>query len=311
MVGLGAVGAVYAHYLRLGGAQVGAFVRARHVSALERGLALHRLSPVFAPRSASLTGLQLFSEPGQVTRDWDQVWICTASPALRDAELALVLGRCEQASVVFIQPDLEDRVCLEQFVDPDRLVQGLISFLSYQAPLPGGDPSLSGISYALLPGAATRFGGEAARVEAVVRLLKRGGFPAGRHPSIPALSAQRTAVSIPVVAALELCGWSLGSLPGSPALALGCEASREALMLVENIHGHSTAAVRRLQRPSLAGLVLSLAPRLAPLDLGAYLAFHFQKTAAQTRWVLETARRLGEERGLPTSALAELREQLG
>ena len=57
-------------------------------------------------------------------------------------------------------------------------------------------------------------------------------------------------------------------------------------------------------------LVMWATPWLIPIEMETYLAYHFTKVGDQTRANLDNWIGTGERLGLPTSALAELRQRM-
>jgi 2-dehydropantoate 2-reductase len=147
-------------------------------------------------------------------------------------------------------------------------------------------------------------------VSPILSALARGGFRARASSDLPVQSAVRSAASVPVVAALELADWSLSRLRSSAALGLGLRAAREAQVVAAGEFGRRLSPLTRLLHPLPVGFALTLAARLAPFDLEAFLRFHFTKVGPQTRLMLGTWCARGPAAGISTPALDELRERL-
>ena len=227
---------------------------------------------------------------------------------MRDTWLGEVLGRSQDATVVILQPDLDDRALVLEHIPKKRLVQGLIGFLSFQSPLPRAPSLPEGIAYSLLPGMASSFDG--ARASEVAALLRRGGLPARQSDDLIASSAERSATTVPLIAGLEASNWSIAALVGGPWLSRSIDASKEALAVVAAHLGRRPAAVRHILAPLPVRVALALARPLTPFDLEAYLGFHFTKVGPQTRLMLETYARLAEKYALSNTALHVLRSGL-
>jgi 2-dehydropantoate 2-reductase len=311
LVGAGAVGQVFAYHLRAGGAEIGFHVRARYADAARKGFTLYRHGRKSATAPIAFGDFEVEDDAhGPLIEDVDQVWLCTSSQDLRQPWLDTLAKRLPNATVVAIQPDLDDRRILIERFGEARLVQGLIGFLSYQTGLPGETWPQPGVAYWLPMGLSTDFDGEAERACAVVDSLRRGGLPARVRSGIPATSALRSATTMPVVAGLEAAGWSLSDFSSGPGLRTAVAASSEALSVVDATLSTRSAGRRLALRAPLARAALSLAPRFSPFDLEAYLKFHFSKTAVQTRLLLETWIAHGERHGVATEHLVDLRGRL-
>ncbi len=310
LVGAGAVGQVYGRHLAAAGHEVSFFVKPAHVAALASGMPLHRLGHM-RTHSEVWTDYRLVTELDAVAAQaWDQIWLCTSSDALRTPLMRELLARVGHATLVCLQPGPEDATLLRaQLQDPAQLLQGLITFISYQSPLPGHSAP-EGISYYLPALTPALFSGAEARVRPAVQALKNGGMKARAVPDLHAAAAGADGLLIPLVAALELHDWQLAGFAGSETFALGRAAAREALDILACEQGAHTAMTKFALNPLLSRSALLLAPRLLPLPLQAYLQYHFSKVGVQTRQMLETYAVLGERHALPVIRLRELRRRL-
>lgn len=309
IVGAGAVGLVYAQFLLRAGAEVALLVKPEYAEICGKGFTLHQIRWGGRSDSARIDNLPIYTSADEVAeRYFDQIWITVASDAMRGAWLGEVLGRSQEATIVILQPDLDDRTLVLEHIPKERLVQGLIGFLSFQSPLPQAPALPEGIAYSLLPGMASSFDG--ARASEVAALLKRGGFSARQSDDLIGVSAERSATTVPLIAGLEASNWSIAAFVRGPWLSRSIDASKEALAVVAAHLGRRPAAVRHILAPLPVRLALALARSLAPFDLEAYLSFHFTKVGPQTRLMLETYARLAEKSALSSTALHELRSAL-
>jgi 2-dehydropantoate 2-reductase len=309
IVGAGAVGLVYVQFLRRAGAEVALLVKPEYADICGRGFTLHRLRWGGRCDSERIDNLPIYTSTDELAdRHFDQIWIAVASDAMRDTWLGEVLGKSQDATVVILQPDLDDRALVLEHIAKERLVQGLIGFLSFQSPLPQAPLLPEGIAYSLLPGMASSFDG--ARASEIAALLKRGGFSARQTDDLIGSSAERSATTVPLIAGLEAANWSIAAFVGGAWLSRSIDASKEALAVVAAHLGRRPAAVRHILAPLPVRVALTLARPLTPFDLEAYLSFHFTKVGAQTRLMLETYARLAEKSALSSAALNELRSAL-
>jgi 2-dehydropantoate 2-reductase len=269
-----------------------------------------------ATETERLDDVEVLTDAGAAASlGWDEVWLTVASDALRGDWLGTFLETLGDATVVSLQPDLDDRRLLLRHLPEARLVQGLIGFLAFQSPLPAAPLPVvgeapPGIAYTLLPPFASHFSGATARVKPILRVLSAGDFRARAVRDVPATSAVRSAASVPVVAALELADWSLARLRRGPELALGLRAAREAQGVVGAHFGRSPSPLTHLLRRPPVSLALRMAARAAPIDLESFLHFHFTKVGPQTRLMLDTWCARADAGGLPSAALRELRQAL-
>lgn len=311
IVGAGAVGQAYGYHLSQGGAQVTYLVKEKHAEAAGAGFTLHRLRMFRRPKTLRFEDADLLVDYDAVgEREWDQVWLCVSSTALRGGWLEDLTDQIGDATLVALQPGVDDAEYIGQFVPGRQIVSGMITLIGYQAPLPG-ERLAPGVAYFLPPMTPISFAGEPGRVEPVVEALERGGCSAKIDHDVAAESAFASALLIPAVAALELAGWSLARYRKSFALELSTRAAREALDALAVRHDRKPSLGLRLaRRPELFGTGMRLAPHLMPFDLQEYLRFHFTKTADQTRQMIDDYIALGDQYARPNPALRMLRERL-
>jgi ketopantoate reductase len=314
IVGAGAVGQVYGRHLARGGAEVSFFVKAQHADAARKGFVLYALNRWRGRRVPErFEGYGVLTAAGEAAeREWDQVYLTVSSPALRGGWLGELGRAIKRATVVVLQPGPDDRrFVARHLVDDDQVVQGIITVISYQAPLPEErrfpEP---GVAYWLPPLAASPLGGAPVRVAAVVAALKRGGLPARQVKDIAAAADFASALSMPLLAVLEAAGWSMAAARGR--LGLATRAAAESLAIAERRAGRrAPLPLRLLLRPPILRPLLVLAPLVFPLDLERYLRFHFTKVGDQTREVLRGYLTSARDTSSPAEALAEVAAGIG
>ena len=124
VVGAGAVGQVYGLHLRRGGARVSFLVKPAHAAWCQQGFALHRLRSRRVTETDRLDDIEVLTDAGAAASlGWDQVWLTVASDALRGDWLGAFLGALGDATVVALQPDLDDRTLLLRYLPEAQLVQ--------------------------------------------------------------------------------------------------------------------------------------------------------------------------------------------
>lgn len=310
LVGAGAVGQVYGRHLAQAGHDVSFFVKEKYAPTLRQGLPLHRLGHLRAQHEVWAGFGVVTSVEAVATTAWDQVWLCMASDALRSELSQQILAAVGTATVVSLPPGPEDMAYIRGFLPPEAtLVQGLITFISYQSPLPGREGP-EGIAYFVSPLAPGLFSGPRAAVQSVIDALQAGGMAAKQVADLEGASAGSEAVLQPLIAALEQHEWKLTGFSSSPLLALGREAGREALDILARDRGAKVALQKMLLTPLANRLLLLVAPKVLPLELEPYLEYHFTKVGQQTRDMLDSYIRLGGQHGLPTDNLHRLRDGL-
>lgn len=303
MVGAGALGQVFGLWLTEGGASVTYEGRQGRDSGDAR--TLFRLRRFGRPVPGQLRPAGPADGPADGA--WDAVWLCVPSPALHEPWVRALRDRIDTgastgtgtgtATIVTIGQDPRDLPALTEIWPAERIVQLVPSVLAHRTP--------AGIAYWLPPGTAHTVHGTDDRVRPVITALRAAGVRVrrARRPGAAELGAARM---IPYIAALEAADWSLPALRAH--LTTPAAATREAVTV--------TAALLHRPRPRphvpalAAGLVLRVLPVLAPFDLPRYLRTHFTKVGGQTRDMLDAWITEGTARGLPVTALRELRTAL-
>jgi len=310
VVGAGAVGQVFARHLQLGGAEVAFLVKEKYAAECRRGFTLYALNGRRKTTPLRLDGVGVVTSPAEAAaRPWDQVYVTVSSTAIRAGSwLPELIAATGDATLISLQPGLHDRAVFLAHAAEERLVSGMISLISYQAPLPGEtrfpEP---GMAYWFPPMAPCPFSGAAARVRAVVDALRRGQLPAKRHPDVPRAVAFPGALMMPQLVALEAAGWSFEALRRGHWLALAARGGAEAMDAVaRELDTRPPLMLRLAARPLAMRIVLRAAGWVVPLPLETYLRVHFTKVADQTRLAMETYRDEAHKAALPSTALDEL-----
>jgi 2-dehydropantoate 2-reductase len=307
LVGAGAVGQVFGKYLQAAGCELSFLVKEKYAEEARRGFTLYELG-LLARRDepATLSGFGVHVSNEEVAaRRWDQVWLCVSSTALRAGNWVGELTRATgEATWVMLQPALDDRDWLLQWVVPERLVSGMIPFISFHAPLKPGDPvPRPGTAFWFPPLARGPFSGPPERLQEVIRTLRAGGYPARPTRDVTRATAIPSAVLTVFVEGLEAAGWSLERFLQHDSLERVHRAAREAVRIAAWHTKGNASAVLPLLRPALFKLLLPVASRVAPFDLETYLKAHFTKVGEQNRLMMRTYVDLGRSAGLPVEHL--------
>ena len=311
IVGAGAVGQTYARHLQMGGAQISFFVRERYVQAAGRGWTMYPLNRGKEPEPLTFYGYETYSTVEEVAEQkWDQVWLCMSSTGLRSGWIDDFLPAIGEATLVMLQPGLKDREYILARFPEERLVAGLIGIIAYQAPLKGERFERVGTAYWFPPLAASTFSGPRALVDSVLKTMRLGRCPVMRVRNVSLQIALASSMFMPIITALEGAGWSFDKLKRSPLLNTGIAAGREALVIAAAHAGRRPPIRRYFFRAFLIKLILFFGPRVVPFPLETYLQVHFSKVGDQTRSMMQMYREEGRSRGLSTTALDALTEQV-
>ena len=311
IVGAGSIGQLYGFVLQRGGADVDVYVRPDYLDEAREGYRLYdrrkkfRISSTFRPESA-------FSKPDEIEgQSYDVVLICISSTGLRGEWIKEFAPATAEATFASLTPGLKDREFLEQYVDKERLVTGLITAVSYPAPLPGEEVDEPGTAYWLPPLTPAFFDGPADRVKPLLKALKQGGMSARKMRRLPERASFGSALLVPFVAVLETMDWSFDELRTSKEARETLDRCvDEALEAVEMRFDARRPLPTKLLGPFGWRCALRFAPVPPPFDLETYLKVHFTKVGDQTRMMLQDYidERAGSE--LDSPALEELLERL-
>ena len=171
VVGAGAVGQAYGFHLVQGGVRLTYFVRERYAEALSKGVNV-RCHNGRHKGHHHFTEFRTLTEPKQLSDEtWDQVWLCISSPALRGAWLPELIAQIGDATLVMLQPGVEDHAYVTGLIAPERVVHGMITLTSYQAPLKGHDEP-EAMSWWFPPLSPAPFMGRREATRAIARTLK-------------------------------------------------------------------------------------------------------------------------------------------
>ncbi len=320
LVGAGAVGQVYGYYLAKADADVSFLVKEKHAAECRRGFLLYYLNNRAKRRDPiRFSASGIFTKPEELTqKKWDQVYLCFSSTALQSylagEDFKRLRAAIGNATLVLLQPGPEDREAVLKQFPADQLISGMISIVSYHAPLEGESFPETGVAYWIPPLSPSPLSGPKMRLKEVVDALNQGGLPAKAHPDVAKLSAFPAALLMPFLVALENAGWSFNQLKASDALTLVSRATSEAMAILSKRLG--------THPPRLLGLfgkkigktayksILSLAPHFTPFPLETYLKAHFTKVGDQTRLIMRTYVELGKKEDLSTQALETLMTQI-
>lgn len=312
VIGAGAIGQVFGHYLQNGGSRVTFFARRERAQRIKNGLVLYHLNRRNSRRRPiHFESFEVFSEYlGIEDQEWDQVYFCIPSDALSENLLEQVSRRSGEATIIKLQPGLGDRRIYMRHFEESRLVSGMISFMSYAAPLPKEKVVRPGIAYWLPPLLSTPFSGSKNRVKAVVKALNDGGLRARVHGDVESLLGFALAVQAPLTAGLECSYWSIKEYRASPMLKVVCRSIKEATAIASKTLQSDPPKIMKVLNCSFIRLGLSFVPRRYPFNMEQYLGAHYKKLHDQSCKHLDDYIEQGAKMGLPYDSLLELRESL-
>jgi ketopantoate reductase len=310
LVGAGAVGLVYGRHLADAGNEVSFLIKEKYVDDMVKGAVLyhinrdkHRQKPVRFSRFGTQTSWQAASEIR-----WDMIILCISSAALHDgfdfAGLKMAMG---DATLVMLQPGPEDMALVRQHIDTSRIVQGMITLISYHTPMPGEQTSEPGTAYWLPPVVPMPFAGPVDRRSAVIQAFVKAGIAAKSVSDLRTQSLHSTAFFMTFLTALEASGWKFRQLrDDSVMIARMLEAAREASAAIAAKHGIPAPFWLGWVSPWMIKSLLRVAPHALPLDLEMFFQVHFTKVKTQTKMFLGTYLRDAKAAGLSAGQLSVL-----
>jgi len=316
IVGAGAVGQVYGHFLQRGGASVSYLVKEKYKAECEKGFTLYRCRRSGLGAAETFKADNIFTDYEAISQQrWDQVWLAVSSADLRGGWLEQLRDAVGDASIVMLQPDLDDRDYVYSVFPQQQVVCGIVNFISYQTPLPDlpdyhPDASKEGVAYLVLPMMSAEFSGNAERLPDVMEAMAQGRFNVKVEQDASRIYADRSAMMIPLVALLELENWSFKRLRFSNSLDLAVGAAREALSIVAAKFGRRLNWTERMFSLFWVKMGLPLMRMLSPMDAESYVKFQFVKTAPQTRMMLKHFIDDGEQLGQSVESLKALYDRL-
>ncbi len=316
IVGAGAVGQVYGHFLQRGGASVSYFVKEKYKQECEQGFTLYRCRRSGLGSAEQFHADNIYTQYAELKQQkWDQVWLTMSSADLRGGWLEQLKEVVGDATIVMLQPDLGDRDYIYDVFPSQQVVCGIVNFISYQTPLPDlpdyhPDAHKEGVAYLVLPMMPAEFSGSEQRLPEVMEAIASGRFNVRVEKDASRIYADRSAMMIPLVALLELENWSFKKLTLSNSLELAVGAAQEALSIVAAKFGKRLNWTERLFSLFWVKLALPLMRFVSPMDAESYVKFQFVKTAPQTRMMLQHFIEDGEKLGQPTQSLRTLFDRL-
>jgi 2-dehydropantoate 2-reductase len=241
---------------------------------------------------------------------WNQIYVCVPSTALTTELLEGIKTFGGSATIVKIQPGLKDRKRFTEHFEDSQIVSGMVSFMSYGAPLAGEIVAEPGMAYWFPPFLKSQFSGSDERVRGVVGALRAGGLPARAHPDVEALVGYVLAVEAPFVAGIEAAGWSFRQFRRSRYLHLASQGIKEASKVMAQYQPSRPPVFVKLAN----SLTIRLATRLLPLGskvpLEPYLEHHFTKVRAQSLQHLDDYLDQNLKYDIEVSSLIELRNAI-
>jgi 2-dehydropantoate 2-reductase len=306
IIGAGAVGTVFGRHLVLGGADVTYFTKNEYLDNLKDGITLfhHNKKKDGIQTFTDFSGLSSIKEAELF--EWNLVFIAISSVAIRSYSFRKLIRKISpNATLVLLQAGITDYYYISKLYSKYRVVQGMITCISYQAPL-GGETLPECIAYWFPPFSPIPFSGSKERVNEIVTILRRGGMPAKSIKDVHLNTSFTTSFLMPFLAGLEINNWSFDALKNSEYLKMINRAISEGFRITTKTLKKGRPFKFRIFHLPVIKLVLSLQKYFFPFDLETYLRYHFLKVKKQTLLYLKTFIELGMQNNLPNDNLRKL-----
>lgn len=311
IVGAGSIGQLYGMFLQRGGATVDVYIKPKYREDANAGYRLYdrrkglRAPEVFTPDGVCTSPDDLSGDPHDV------VLLCMSSAGLHGPWFEDFAPAIGDTTLISLTPGLDDRRFITDHIDDEQVGMGLITAVSYPAPLPGEEAAEPGTAYWLPPLTPAFFDGPLERLRPLMKTLNQGGMRARRMRDLSERAAMGTALLMPLVAVLEIVDWSIATLRKSKEHRnLLDEAADEALAVVEERFDTRRPLPTRILGPMTWRGLLIAAPVVPPFDLETYLQVHFTKTGEQTRMFIDGYIERRRSMEIPSPALEQLRGEL-
>ncbi len=311
IVGAGSVGQLYGFCLANGGAEVDVYVRPKYAEDAAGGFALFDRKRGLSNPERFVPGAVLTSPDDLAGNDYDVVILCIPSTGLRGDWFEPFASALGDATLVSLSPALKDREFVGQFLPSESVGWGLITSVSYPAPLPGEEVSEPGTAYWFPPMAPAIFQGPSEGIDPLVSVLSKGGMASKRTSDVAEKAAFGSAVLMPTIAVMELKGWSFAAMRGDrAAMKLLHAGIQETLESVEHALGSTRPFPTRMLSPMILSGGTRMANMVSPFDMEVYLQVHFTKVGDQTRLFFHDYLEQRQAHDLESPALTEILEGL-
>ena len=292
IVGAGAVGQVYGYQFAQAGNRVSFFVKEKYAESLKKGLTLYHLNQdKKRKRPVHFKDFGIISDwPQAAAKQWDQVYLCISSTAFMNFDFdGMKQAVGPDTIVVILQPGPDDYALACQHFSESQMVQGMINLISYNAPLPGENVPEPGVAYWLPPMAATPFTGNPKARARVVKTFKQSNMNAAVNTNLRTMASYLTAALMVSLTALEASQWQFDRLKADKALQQQMiKAQHQAFEAMQRKTGMRPPVWRFALSAWVLRTLISIAPRVTPLDLETYLQVHFTKVKDQTKLFMQT-----------------------
>jgi len=314
IIGAGAVGLVYGRHFAEVGYPVTFLVKQKHMPKLEKGSILYHLNKDKKKRnSIHFTNYQLvFDYEDLASTEFEQVYWCISSPALQAFNFNDFTPNLKGSPIqILLQPHKEDFAIISQHFKPNQIVEGMISLISYTTPLATETVEKSGTAYWLPPMMPTPFSGNKQNTKQVVSTFKNSKISAKSVKSVFNEALYPSAFLATYLTALEISDWKFSILQqNNNLLQQLSKALKEVFAALSKKHEYSAPFIFKLiSSPNMVKRLMSIAPKLMPMDIETYFEAHFTKVNAQTKLYMNNYLKTAKSVNAPHQNLEQLIQQ--
>lgn len=312
ILGAGAVGLVYGKHFSDAGHKVTFFIKEKYLETMSKGSVLYHMNTDKSlKKPIRFTQYNLVSSFDEVQlQQWDQIYLCFSSTALQSFDFTgfkqVLTGK---PTIVMLQPSVEDYQHLSATFPVEQIIEGMITLISYSAPLATETIELPGIAYWLPPFVPTPFSGQINRRQEIITTFLDGKMAAKSSKSVRTQSLFPTALLMAFLTALESSQWNFITLRNdTPLLKQLIHSIDEIFAALELKHDVKRPIGLRLTSPLIIKTLLRLAPHVMPMDIETYFEAHFMKVKDQTKLYMNNYLATAKSSGSSYSTLEVLNQ---
>lgn len=312
IIGAGAVGQVYGLHFVNAGMNVTFFVKPKYTESIKSGITLYNLGKDATKQSPIMCNdYQVADDWNDVANtQWDQVYFCISSTAMRHVDFDPIKNVLSDNTIfVVLQSGPDDVDYVKERIPEKHIVQGMISMISYQCPMPKEYAPQPGIAYWLPWVAPTPFAGNPAHCRTLVSTFREAKMRAKVDQNLTLAAPYPNAALMQFLSALQICDWKFSKLSSNGALRhKTAKAIKQSFQAIAAEYGSKVPFWHKVVTGRVLQVGLGIAPKIMPLDLETYLEFHFMKVNDQTQLYMQTYTDLAKKHNIRCNELEWLNE---
>lgn len=311
LIGAGAVGLVYGKQLAAGGHRITFLVRPKYVEDHADGTILYNLNKDRKlNKPIAFKDYQVISSMEEVAEQaWDQIYLCFSSKALQAYDFDQLKANLQgQPIIVMLQPGTADYNKLSRTFSRTEIVEGMITLISYWAPMSTESAEHPGVAYYFPPFMPTPFSGETGPRNEIIQTFKSGGIRASSTKSVPMDALFPSSFLGVFLTALEASNWKFRQLASDRPMLKDLEQALNEVFrgLEQKYKTKRPLPFYVAGKPTIIRMLLFLAPKVMPMDIETYFELHFTKVKSQTKMFIQEYIAIARSSGIEPEALLQL-----